>query len=301
MRLAETTDVTITTVVDNYSDLLVGAMPGVERHGPGKGPLLAEHGLSVHIRLGAEGREILLDAGYTKVALPHNLGRLGLDPTRVDELVISHGHRDHTAGLAEFLEMAGKRLPVVVHPDAFLERWFIFPDGSKMGPWHEKQQEWEKAGAEIVYVDEPYELAPGCLATGPIPRRTDFEKGMASAYYRQDGELVQDPINDDQSIVVNIEGKGLVVVAGCAHSGIVNTVHYAQEISGVEKVWAVVGGFHLGDATPEKVGRTIDEMKTVGPRLVMPAHCTGFAATRRFSETMSREFVLNAVGTRLTF
>jgi len=302
MRLAETTDVTITTVVDNYSDLLVGAMPGVERHGPGKGPLLAEHGVSVHIRLGAEGREILLDAGgHTKVALPHNLAQLGIHPTRVDQVVISHGHRDHTAGLAEFLGMAGKRIPVVVHPDAFLERWFIFPDGSKMGPWHEKQQEWEKAGADIVYVDEPYELAPGCLATGPIPRRTDFEKGMASAYYLQDGELVQDPINDDQSVVVNIEGKGLVVVAGCAHSGIVNTVHYAQEISGVKKVWAVVGGFHLGDATPEKVGRTIDEMKTIGPRLVMPAHCTGFAATRRFSEDMSREFVLNAVGTRLAF
>lgn len=301
MKLGETKNVTITTVVDNYTDVLLKSIPGVERHGPRKEPLLAEHGLSMHIRLGAVGGEILLDAGYTKVALPYNLSRLEIDPTMVDQVVISHGHRDHTAALIEFLRMAGKRMPVLVHSDAFLERWFIFPDGSRMGPWHEDPQEWEQAGAEIVYVEGPYELAPGCLATGPVPRRTDFEEGMPIAYYRRDGELVHDPINDDQAIVINIEGRGLVIIAGCAHSGIVNTVLYAQEISGVEEVWAVVGGFHLGDATPEKIERTIAELKAIGPRLVMPAHCTGFTATRRFAAEMASEFVLNAVGTRLAF
>ncbi len=301
MKLAETKDVTITAVVDNYTDVLLKSIPGIVRHGPRKEPLLAEHGLSMHIGLGAAGREILLDAGYTKVALPYNLSRLEIDPTMVDQVVISHGHRDHTAALIEFLQMAGKKMPVVVHSDAFLERWFIFSDGSKMGPWQEDVQEWEQAGAEIVYVEEPYELAPGCLATGPVPRRTDFEKGMPIAYYRRDGELVHDPINDDQAIVINIEGRGLVIIAGCAHSGIVNTVVYAQEISGVEEVWAVLGGFHLGDATPEKIERTIADLKAIGPRLVMPAHCTGFAATRRFAAEMASEFVLNAVGTRLTF
>ncbi len=301
MSLAETKDVTITTVVDNYADVLLKSTPGVERRGPEKDPLLAEHGLSMHIRLGPEGREILLDAGHTKVGLPHNLSGLEIDPVKVDQVVISHGHLDHTAALVEFLQMAGGKIPVVVHPDAFLERWFIFDDGSKMGPWHEDPQKWEQAGAEIVCIDGPHELAPGCVATGPIPRRTDFEKEMPSAYYRNDGDLVHDPINDDQAIVINVEGKGLIVVAGCAHSGIVNTVLYAQEISSVQEVWAVAGGFHLGDGTSEKIARTIAGLKAIGPRLVMPAHCTGFVATRRFAAEMPDEFVPNAVGTRLAF
>ncbi len=301
MSFAATKDVRITVVVDNYSDLLLDSTPGVERRGPGKEPLLAEHGLSIHIGLVAEGKDILLDAGFTKVALPHNLSRLELDPALVDGVVISHGHRDHTAALPDFLRSSGRRLPVVVHPDAFLERWFIRSDGSKIGPRQEKPEEWEGAGAVIVYVEGPYELAPGCLATGPIPRRTDFEKGMARAYYRKDGELVQDPINDDQAVVVNVQEKGLVVISGCAHSGIVNTLLHARSITGVDDVWAIIGGFHLGHATAEEMGRTIVELQAMGPRVVMPAHCTGFAAMRLFAEKMSEEFVVGAVGTRLVF
>ncbi|HUW97056.1 MAG TPA: MBL fold metallo-hydrolase, partial [Anaerolineae bacterium] len=106
---------------------------------------------------------------------------------------------------------------------------------------------------------EPRELAPGCLATGLIPRRTDFEKVTTSALYREGKELVHDPIHDDQAIMINVKGKGLVVVSGCAHSGIVNTIIHGQEISGVERVWAVLGGFHLSGADPWTLGRTIAE------------------------------------------
>jgi 7,8-dihydropterin-6-yl-methyl-4-(beta-D-ribofuranosyl)aminobenzene 5'-phosphate synthase len=299
MSLAATKDVMITMVVDNYADLLLGSTPAVDRRGPEKEPLLAEHGLSIHIRLAAEGKDVLLDAGFTKVALPYNLSRLEIDPAVGDGVVISHGHRDHTAAPPDFLRIAGRRLPVVVHPDAFLERWFILSDGSKVGPWQVKQQRWREAGAEIVYVEESYELVPGCLATGPIPRRTDFEKGMARAYYRKDGELVQDPTYDDQAVVVNLQGKGLVVTAGCVHSGIVNTVLHARSVTGVIEVWAVIGGFHLSHATAEEIGRTIAELKAIGPSLVMPAQCTGFAATSWFAEEMPDQFVVGAVGTRL--
>lgn len=159
----------------------------------------------------------------------------------------------------------------------------------------------KQAGADIVWLDRPYELAGGCLATGLVPRRTDFEEGMPDAYYRNDGELVHDPIDDDQAIIINVAGKGLVVVAGCACSGIVNTVLYAQDISGVEQVWAVVGGFLLRDARPEKIGRTIAELKAIRPRVVIRADCTGFAPTRRCAAEMRGEFVLNAVATRLAF
>jgi 7,8-dihydropterin-6-yl-methyl-4-(beta-D-ribofuranosyl)aminobenzene 5'-phosphate synthase len=190
---------------------------------------------------------------------------------------------------------------VVVHPDAFLERWRLLSDGSREGPWQQDRAAWEGAGAEIVSLVEPYELAPGCLATGPVSRRTDFEKVPAAALYRRGEEFVSDPIRDDQSIVINVKGKGLVVVSGCAHAGIVNTLLYAREISGVDRLWAVVGGFHLQGAAEDVVGRTIGELKALGPQLIMPCHCTGFEATRRFAEEMPGQFLLGAVGTTLKF
>lgn len=301
MTLAETADVAITVVVDNYSDLLLESSPGVGRYRVLEEPLLAEHGLAVHIQLGEAGRGILLDAGYSKVALPHNLSRLGIEPAEVDQVVISHGHPDHTGALVEFLSLLGRPIPVVVHSDAFLERWFNRPDGTREGPYEQDRQAWEAAGAEIVTIEGPYELAPGCLATGPIPRRTAFEKVMSSALCRRGEELVNDPIHDDQSILINVRGKGLVVVAGCAHAGIVNTLLYAREISGVDKVWAVLGGFHLSGADQEKVGRTIVELKALGPQLVMPCHCTGFEARCSFAEEMPGQFVPAAVGTTVRF
>ena len=164
-----------------------------------------------------------------------------------------------------------------------------------------ERQAWEEAGADVLSILEPRELAPGCLATGPIPRRTDFEKVTSSALYREGTELVNDPIRDDQAILINVKGKGLVVVAGCAHSGIVNTIIHGQEISGVERVWAVLGGFHLSGADTWTLGRTIAELKSLGPQLVMPSHCTGFEATRQFAAEMPDQFVPAAVGTTLKF
>jgi len=301
VSLVETADLAITVVVDNYANALLRSQPGIQRYGSVTEPLLAEHGLSVHVRLGESGREVLLDAGLSRVALPHNLPRLGINPRAVDQVVISHGHPDHTGALEIFLRLAWKRTPVVVHPDAFLERWRLLSDGSREGPYQQDRQSWEKEGAKIVTLAEPYELAPGCLATGPVPRRTDFEKVSSSILYRRGTEFLSDPILDDQSIVINVKGKGLVVVSGCAHAGIVNTLLYAREISGVDRLWAVVGGFHLQGAAEDVVRRTIVELKRLGPQLVMPCHCTGFEATRRFAEEMPGQFLLGAVGTTLRF
>jgi 7,8-dihydropterin-6-yl-methyl-4-(beta-D-ribofuranosyl)aminobenzene 5'-phosphate synthase len=301
VTLAETADVSITIAVDNYSNSLLKSQPGVDRYGSVTEPLLAEHGFSVHLLLGESGRGVLLDAGLSKVALIENLPRLKIDPRSVDQVAISHGHSDHTGALEGFLALVGRPTPVVVHPDVFLERWRLRSDGGKEGPLLQDRAAWEAAGAEIVTIQNPYELAPGCLATGPVPRRTDFEKVSSTIVYRQGTEFVSDPIRDDQSIVVNVKGKGLVVVAGCAHAGIINTVQYAREICGVDRVWAVLGGFHLQGATEEVVTRTIGELTAVGPQLVMPSHCTGFEATGRFAREMPDQFVLGAVGTTLNF
>jgi 7,8-dihydropterin-6-yl-methyl-4-(beta-D-ribofuranosyl)aminobenzene 5'-phosphate synthase len=301
MSLAETAKVAIMIAVDNYSDVLLESVPGVDRYGKTDQPLLAEHGFSVHVRLGDTGKEILLDAGVSPVALPHNFSRLGLDPRAVSQVVISHGHPDHTGALEWLLTSRGVRTPVVVHPDAFFERWRRLSDGSFDGPRQQDRQAWEEWGAAIVSVTEPYDLAPGCLATGPVPRRTDFEKGTSAAFRTEGSERVSDQILDDQSIAINVKDKGLVVISGCAHAGIVNTVLYAREITGVDEIWAVLGGFHLGGASEEKLASTISELKALHPALVMPCHCTGFEAVRRFAEEMPSEFVVGAVGTTLKF
>jgi 7,8-dihydropterin-6-yl-methyl-4-(beta-D-ribofuranosyl)aminobenzene 5'-phosphate synthase len=301
VQLAETSGIKVTMVVDNYADLLLSSKPGVERHGSDKEPLLAEHGLSIHIRWGSDGHELLLDTGYSKVALLHNLQLLGIAPSGVDQVVISHGHPDHTGSLVGFLQKRGGKTPVVVHPQAFVERWSVSSDGTKKGPWQESAEAWEQGGAEIVYVEGPRQLGEGCLATGAIPRRTDFEKVSNRVFRSQEGKLVPDTIEDDQALAINVEGKGLVVITGCAHAGIINTILYAREISGVQTVHAVVGGFHLCDASEEKIERTIAELKALAPRLVMAAHCSGFEATRRLASAMPAEFVPGAVGTTLKF
>jgi 7,8-dihydropterin-6-yl-methyl-4-(beta-D-ribofuranosyl)aminobenzene 5'-phosphate synthase len=301
VQLAESTDVKVTMVVDNYADLMLSSRPGVERYESDKEPLLAEHGLSIHVRWGSDGHELLLDTGYSKVALLHNLSCLGIAPAGVDQVVISHGHPDHTGSLVGFLQRRGGKTPVVVHPHAFVERWRVSSDDTRKGPWQESAEAWEQAGAEILYIEGPRQLADGCLATGAIPRRTDFEKVSNRVFRSHEGNLVPDTMEDDQAIVINVRGKGLVVITGCAHSGIVNTILYAREISGVQNVHAVVGGFHLCDASEEKMERTIAELKALAPRLVMAAHCSGFEATRRLAAAMPGEFVPGAVGTTLKF
>ncbi len=136
------------------------------------------------------------------------------------------------------------------------------------------------------------------LATGEVDRTTDFEKGMPGAYVEKKGQLQPDPIIDDQSLIVRLRGKGLVIITGCCHAGLINTIRYAQKITGVNDVHAVLGGLHLsGPAFAPIVERTIDELQRLNPELIVPMHCTGWNSTRRLAEAFDRGFVLNSVGT----
>jgi 7,8-dihydropterin-6-yl-methyl-4-(beta-D-ribofuranosyl)aminobenzene 5'-phosphate synthase len=265
---------------------------------------LAEHGLSLYIELFRDGERhvVLLDGGFTAVSLPHNLQRMELDPASVELAVLSHGHLDHATGIREFLQMAGRPMPLLVHPEAFRERWHVLPDGRRIGPRQVPRAEWEAAGARLLFSDGPYRVLPGCWATGPIPRRTDFERGMHSAHYRVDDELLKDDIPDDQALVMHLRGRGLLVVSGCAHAGIVNTICYAQELAGVPHIAGIFGGLHLAGNTPaDTVARTIAELKDLSPEVIVPTHCTGFASMSALAREMPEAFVLNAVGTSVSF
>jgi 7,8-dihydropterin-6-yl-methyl-4-(beta-D-ribofuranosyl)aminobenzene 5'-phosphate synthase len=322
-RFGETQDVEITVLVDNRADLLVKSTETVKRFT--KGPLLAEHGYAAVVDLREAGVRILWDAGISQVVLLENARCMEIDLTTVDRIALSHGHGDHYAAMTEVIKavakrpssrewakdasmeeiaawVKGKKVPLIVHPAAFRERWGIGKDGRKYGPSIVPRAEWEAAGAELILAEGPHELGPGCWTTGTVPR-LGFERAgtPSSRAYREDGEFVRDYLEDDQSIAIHVKDKGLVVLTGCAHAGVVNTVNYAREISGVEEVWAILGGFHLAPAKEEEIERTIDEIMKTKPSMIVPSHCTGFKAMARFAERMPEAFVLGAVGTRYLF
>jgi 7,8-dihydropterin-6-yl-methyl-4-(beta-D-ribofuranosyl)aminobenzene 5'-phosphate synthase len=327
MRLADvgmTHDVTITVLVDNRADLIATSTETVKYYT--EKPLLAEHGFAALIDLRSEHQRILLDAGIGRHTLLDNAKLMGVDLTSIDKIVLSHGHGDHTGAVTELLRVMdlqakskkwskdasmseieawarGRRIPLIVHPEAFHERWRLNDDSTRSGPqMPAPRAEWEALGAELVLAAGPTQLAPGCWATGAIPRLA-FEQANIPAGWlrRQGGTFVHDDVAEDQAIFINVEGKGLVVISGCAHSGIVSSIKYAQEISGVDRVWAVLGGFHLATVKEAALQRTVDEIQTLNPVVVAPTHCTGFAAACRFATQMPSAFVQCLVGTSFVF
>jgi len=315
---------TVTVIVDNLAGMLAESTDDVKRYAGGT--LVAEHGLCALIDLPDPPLRLLWDAGATESAVLENLRRMEIDPGSIDVIALSHGHWDHVAGVSAVLRAAcgppdpkmfpagvtdgellryarPRTIPVIAHPAAFRERWGFLKDGRRYGPIRAvNRAEWEAFGAEIVESEGPYRIARGCWTTGYVPRESFETAGRSRAMRFRDGDrFLSDDIEEDQSVVLHIEGKGLVVVAGCAHAGIVNTVRHARSISGIDRVHAVLGGFHLGRASEQDIERTVDAMAEMRPTMVVPSHCTGFAAMRRFAERMPDAFVLGTVGTTYRF
>lgn len=304
--------VEILTLIDNYIDLLLPATDIVTRPPLAKegqilaDTLLAEHGLSLLITVyqGEAKHTILLDTGYTKVGLLHNMERLGINAGNIEAIVISHGHMDHTGSLYAILDKIPERIPLVLHPGAFVHpRYTRAPDGAmRLWPQTLVKDDLARQNVDIVESTAPTLIAENMImVTGGVERTTAFEKGMPNALLEKDGEYVQDPISEDQALVVNLKGKGLVVISGCAHAGIVNTVEYAKELTGQDSIHAVLGGFHLTGPFFEKIhDETIKELKKMEPAVIMPMHCTGWKAVQKFQKEFASNFVLNSVGSKLT-
>ena len=314
--------VAITILVDNKADLIVRSSDRV-KYFTDK-PLLAEHGFSAMVQTDDADERILWDAGVSQVALMENMRRMELDFQAVATIALSHGHFDHYAAMTTFLDemdltpkrkewgktvnqetvedyIAASQIPIVAHPAAFRERWWRKDDGTLIGPVTPPPAlAWQAAGARIVHASEPYQLAAGCWTTGYVPRKSFEKTGRPTKLlYRQGADLLPDDIDEDQAIVINVKGKGLVVLSGCAHSGIMNTVKHAQAFTGVDSIYAVIGGFHLARADDDEIRKTIDFVKSVNPTFIMPSHCTGFKAMCQFAQEMPDAFVEGVVG--LTF
>lgn len=316
--------VSLTVLVENKADLIVQSSDQIKYFTDKS--LLAEHGYSVLIELNGSDEKILWDAGVSKIALLENIQRMDLDISKIKKIVLSHGHSDHYMAMTEILSgmdplSEGKewgkeikesevdawlnelRIPLIAHPAAFRERWMEKDDGTLVGPFFPPPvEEWKSAGAEIILSEEPYQLAPGCWTTGYVPRNSfEFSGRSDQRKYRQGSEILPDDLEDDQAIVFHVKRKGLVVLSGCAHSGIVNTIEHARDISGVDQVHAVIGGFHLAMADEDEVNQTIQYFKDLNPELVVPGHCTGLKAISRFSQEFPDQFVEGVVGTTYLF
>jgi 7,8-dihydropterin-6-yl-methyl-4-(beta-D-ribofuranosyl)aminobenzene 5'-phosphate synthase len=310
--LKELDRVEILTLMDNYVDVLLEDTGVVTRPPRTIGEeipadtLLAEHGLCllVKVQRDAEQHTILFDTGYNRMGVLHNMDQLRVNPNEMEAIVLSHFHMDHTGSLHSILEKISGPIPLVVHPDAFLYPRFVeLKDGSKKRfPRTLVRKDLDQRNVKIQESKTPTPILDGSiLVTGEIERTTAFEKGMPNALLEREGRLERDPIKDDQALVMNLKGKGLVVVSGCSHAGIINTVLYAKKLTGVEKIHAVLGGFHLSGAFFEKIlEKTIEMLKALSPAVVVPMHCTGRKAIERFSQEFPSAFVLNSVGSKIT-
>jgi 7,8-dihydropterin-6-yl-methyl-4-(beta-D-ribofuranosyl)aminobenzene 5'-phosphate synthase len=300
--------VEITTIMDNSLDVLMASTSVAHRYPlPQKffeqGQLRAKHGASFLLTVINQGRRetLLFDTGVTPDGALHNIGVLGIDLSAVQAIVLSHGHADHTQGIYGFLDRLGKRrMPILLHPDAFLKRRLVFGEDRTLDLPPPSLHDLSREGIELLVERGPSFLVNGTvLVTGQIERTTDFEQGMKNQQAEIDGTWQPDPwIYDDQAAVVHVRDRGLVVLTGCGHAGVVNILRHVRAQTGVEQIYAVIGGFHLTGAQFEPIiPQTIAELQRIAPSVIVPAHCTGWRATHSIARAMPEAFVQNSVGT----
>ncbi|MCG6910831.1 MAG: MBL fold metallo-hydrolase [Deltaproteobacteria bacterium] len=311
--LQEIDRVEILTLQDNYIDIVASDNSAVIQRGMAlkdgevKSSILAEHGFSalVTVTRGETSKSMLFDFGFSEDGAARNAEALDADLSRVEISALSHGHLDHVGGIEKLVGMTGKKpLDLVLHPWSFVNPRFLkITEEFKVYFPPFTRERAEKAGANVIESEGPLTLLDDrVMFLGKIERVTDFEKGAANLCCRHDGQEMSDPFHDDTGLAFNVKGKGLVVLSGCAHAGIVNTVRHAQKVTGIEDVFAVMGGFHLSGADFESViVPTTDNLKSLDPDYIVPTHCTGRDAAIYIEKEMAGQFILNMAGTKLTF
>jgi 7,8-dihydropterin-6-yl-methyl-4-(beta-D-ribofuranosyl)aminobenzene 5'-phosphate synthase len=312
-------EVVVTTLVDNVYDALLGGQETITRapfaagivqapqfeSGTTQVGLMAEHGFSalVTVRTGSTTTSVLFDTGLSPDAMVTNADRLGIDMSDVNAIVLSHGHFDHAGGLAGLASRRGTRaLPMVVHPQVWTRRRLALPGGSP--------EEWPtlsmraltSEGFDVIERRQPSLLLNGSvLITGEVDRTTDFERGMPPAHQRWSNSTWEpDPlVLDDQALVVDVRGKGLLVMTGCGHAGAVNIVRHAQRLTGVPRVYALMGGLHLSGAYfAPSIAPTVEALTAMAPELLVPGHCTGWRAQHTLAAALPNSWVQSSSGTR---
>lgn len=252
---------------------------------PKRPKLIAKHGLSffIELKVGKETTRLLMDTGPNLDVILHNAQMLNIDLQKIDLIVLSHGHYDHTGGLLGVLKCTGKRTPVIAHPESFGAK-FVAKKRFRYAGIPFLPSELEGAGGIPILSQKPFAILPGIFVSGEIKRITEF-KNVEGFKAIKRHELVDDYMPDDQALFVMVKSRGLVVITGCAHAGLIDTIKQAQRVTGSRNVYAIAGGFHLASASAKRVKATVDELRKVGIKALMPCHCTGKTAIKKFSET----------------
>ncbi|HEX6448188.1 MAG TPA: MBL fold metallo-hydrolase [Trebonia sp.] len=320
VTLPEVDEVTVTTMVDNVFDGLLVSEGGVTRASMGTGRaaagqfadggtfpgLRAEHGYSVlvTVRSGDTSSTLLFDTGVSPDGLAVNAERLGVDVGTLQGVVLSHGHFDHAGGFDGLARLRGRSgLPLTVHPAIWTRRRADLPGSQGFEMPTLSRGALEREGFEVIERRQPSLLAGGILITGEVDRVTEFEHGMPPQHQAWDGHgWRHDPVViDDQALVISVRGRGLVVITGCGHAGVVNIIRYAMRLTGVSRLLAVIGGFHLsGPAFEPIIKPTVAALTELAPELIVPGHCTGWRAQHTLAAALPDAWVQTSVGSTYT-
>ena len=310
MSLPEVERLSVTTVVDNFIDSLRADEKVAKRftHAQARRmpTLKAEHGLGhwVEVARGGEIKRIAFDFGLTGESYTHNFLELGLDAGQVDAIALSHGHMDHYGGLGGFLKTYRRRMKkdLVFYggSDHFLPR-FNERNNARVYIGRLDRDELERYDLDVRVVGTPTLLPEGVLLSGEMHETAPFEVIPPSLKVERDGQVVQDTFIGEQTLIANVRGRGLVVVTSCSHRGIVGICRHAVKVSGIPKVHAVIGGFHLSGLAGERITQVVDAFRALGVDYLIPQHCTGLEAIIQMGVHLPTELVVSSVGSTFTF
>jgi 7,8-dihydropterin-6-yl-methyl-4-(beta-D-ribofuranosyl)aminobenzene 5'-phosphate synthase len=261
-------------------------MPGV----------LAEWGLSILVE--TKGLNILIDTGASST-VPHNVRPLGIDLSSIQKVVLSHGHFDHTGGLKGVLLQSGRKIEVIAHPDVFGNKHTRIGQTERYIGMPYSRKELESAGASFKLSKEPVWITDNIVTTGEIPMVTEYETIEPHFILKTEAGSAPDTFTDDQALIIKTD-MGLIVILGCAHRGMINTLRHAQQITGVKEINTVIGGTHLLQASEERTLMTIAALQEMGVQRIGVSHCTGMKASVLLSQQLGDAFFSNNTGSMIT-
>jgi 7,8-dihydropterin-6-yl-methyl-4-(beta-D-ribofuranosyl)aminobenzene 5'-phosphate synthase len=303
---SEAQSLSVTVVVDNEINIFLPSQGPLAYPQPGPGSsLLAEQGLALWVEA-SDGRgqtsRLLYDFGRSEKVLSHNLELLGLNSADADYLVLSHGHIDHYGGLLKLLGAKNHGVPLVAHPRAFGVRGVKRPDGGMAGPWRLETKEVSRAlHGPILDASRPLQLGPGLWTSGSIARTSHLDQPFKAAVRREGGKWVADDFADDQALFVRLGQRGIVVITGCCHAGMFNTLAAAGDLFPDEPLFALLGGLHLNFLSEADLRQSVGELQDHGLSWVLPMHCTGSLAKHLLREAYGESCPFTTTGMTLRF